>query len=504
MPRSAKCVGALLVVISLPLRSAAAASPAPPPAAPPPASAALVLTPCEIEHPLRLAVLPAECGVLNVAENPQDPRGRQIGLYVARVPAVSRRKLPDPLFVLAGGPGAAASDFYAGVAAVFARVQRDRDIVLVDQRGTGRSNRLDCPGDEDLTYRASDAEIKVHARQCLAILATRASVAYYTTSLAVQDLEQVRAALGYARINLYGASYGTRVAQHYLRRFPQRVRSVILDGVVPVELAIGPDTALDAEVALHDILGRCAHEPACKARFGDPMDDYQAVRAALKVSTVPVSVHDPATGEDTPFEFGRDHLASVLRLLSYTSEYAALLPLMLHAAVEREDYGPLAGQFLLAERSYGGAIAVGMHNSVVCSEDVPFFDPARVDRKRLAATYLGTAQLDGLATVCSLWPRGPVDADLHAPLVSAVPALLLSGSDDPVTPPAYAAQAARAFPHSVSLVMQGFGHGQLTVPCMDRVMAQFVAQGAVLGLDTGCTRAARPMPFFTSVNGPPP
>ncbi len=506
MPRSARCLGALLAIVSLPLRSAAAASPAPPPpvAPPPPATAALALVPCELEHPLHLAVLAAECGVLNVAENPQDPRGRQIELHIARVPAVSRRRLPDPLFVLAGGPGAAASDFYAGVAAVFARIQRDRDIVLVDQRGTGRSNRLDCPGDEHLSYHASDAEIKAQTRQCLAALATHASVAYYTTSLAVQDLEQVRAALGYPRINLYGASYGTRVAQHYLRRFPQRVRSVILDGVVPVELAIGPDTALDAEVALHDILGRCAQQSACKARFGDPMDDYQAVRAALKVSTVPVSVHDPATGEDTPFEFGRDHLASVLRLLSYTSEYAALLPLTLHAAVEREDYGPLAGQFLLAERSYGEAIAVGMHNSVVCSEDVPFYDPAHIDRKRLAATYLGTAQLDGLGAVCSLWPRGPVDADLHAPLVSAVPALLLSGSDDPVTPPAYAAQAAAAFPHSVSLVMPGFGHGQLTVPCMDRVMAQFVAQGTALGLDTSCTRAARPMAFFTSVNGPPP
>jgi pimeloyl-ACP methyl ester carboxylesterase len=484
----------------------AASPPAAPQAAPPapPAAPLLKLTRCELEHPLRLNVIPAECGQLKVAENPQDPNGRQIVLRVARIPAVNRRKQPDPLFVLAGGPGAAASDFYAGVAAVFARIQRDRDIVLVDQRGTGGSNRLDCPGGDDVNYRASDAEIKARARQCLATLATQANAAYYTTSLAVQDLEQVRAALGYERINFYGASYGTRVSQHYLRRFPQRVRSLILDGVVPPELAIGPETALDAEAALHSILERCTHEPACRARFADPLADYRAVRAALKVSTVPVSVRDPATGEDTPFEFGPHHLATVLRLLSYTSEYAALLPLMLHAAVEREDYAPLAGQFLLVERSYAEAIAVGMHNTVVCSEDVPFFDPARVDRKRLAATYLGTAQLDGLETVCSVWPRGPVDPDLHAPLTSDVPALLLSGSDDPATPPAYAEQAARAYVHSVSLVMPGFGHGQLTVPCMDRVMAQFIAKGAVEGLDTSCTRAARPMPFFTSVNGPPP
>jgi pimeloyl-ACP methyl ester carboxylesterase len=485
-----------------PATAAPAAPSAPSPAAP--SAPLLKLSPCELEHPLRLTVIAAECGVLNVAENPKDPRGRQIALKIARVPAVSRRKRPDPLFVLAGGPGAAAAAFYAGVAGVFARIQRDRDVVLVDQRGTGGSNRLDCPGEEDLVYTPSIAEITAHARQCLASLGTHANVAYYTTSLAVQDLDRVRAALGYQQINLYGGSYGTRVAQHYLRRFPQRVRSVILDGVVPVEMAVGPAAATDAEAALLAILARCSAESECKARFADPVADYHAVRGALKLSTVPVSVHDPTTGDDTPFEFGPDHLAGVLRLLSYTAEYAALLPLMLHAAAEREDYAPLAGQFLLTERAYGEAVAVGMHNSVVCAEDVPFFDLRHIDRARLAATFLGTALLDGLETVCRVWPRGAVDPDLHAPLTSDVPALLLSGSDDPATPPAYAAQAERAFTHHLSLVLQGFGHGQLTVPCMDRVMARFVERASVDGLDVSCTAAARPLAFFTSLNGPPP
>jgi pimeloyl-ACP methyl ester carboxylesterase len=457
-----------------------------------------------LEHPLHLAAYAAECGVLQVAENPQRPSGRQIGLFVARVDAISRRKRPDPLFILAGGPGAAASAFYATVAGAFSRILRDRDIVLVDQRGTGESNRLDCPQSEDLLYRATPAEISASTRVCLASLAGHADVAWYTTSLAVQDLERVRAALGYERINLYGASYGTRVAQHYLRRFPQRIRSVILDGVVPVGLALGPATATDAERALLDIFARCTAMPACHARFGDPAADYRAVRAALKESTVPVSVHDPTTGEDTPFEFGPDHLASVLRLLSYTAEYAALLPLMLHGAAEREDYAPLAAQFLLLERAYGESVAVGMHNSVVCAEDVPFFDLHAIDRAQLAATYMGTAQLDGLLAVCRLWPRGPVDADLHSPLLSDVPALLLSGGNDPVTPPAYARQAARAFRHRLLIVLEGFGHGQLTAPCIDRVMARFVELGSADGVDVSCIRAARPMPFFTSVNGPPP
>jgi len=190
--------------------------------------------------------------------------------------------------------------------------------------------------------------------------------------------------------------------------------------------------------------------------------------------------------------------------LSYTSETAALLPLVLHAAAAHEDYAPLAAQYLLVERAYAQTIAVGMHNSVVCSEDVPLFGAYPIDRARLAATYLGTRQLDGLKSVCRVWPRGPVDADLRAPLRSGVPALLLSGSDDPVAPPAGAHEAARGFTHHLEVVLEGFGHGQLTAPCVDRVMARFIARASVEALDVSCVHAARPLPFFTSLNGPPP
>jgi hypothetical protein len=145
-----------------------------------------------------------------------------------------------------------------------------------------------------------------------------------------------------------------------------------------------------------------------------------------------------------------------------------------------------------------------MHNSVVCSEDVPLFASVPIDRARIASTYLGTRQLDGLVSVCRAWPRGEVDADLHAPLTSAVPALLLSGSDDPATPPAFAHEAAGSFAQHLELVLEGFGHGQLTAPCVDRVMAQFVMHASVEALDASCVHDARPLPFFTSLNGPPP
>jgi pimeloyl-ACP methyl ester carboxylesterase len=467
------------------------------------AAGRLLLSPCELHQSEELTLIQAECGRLAVAENPGAPHGRRIELRVAIVPAVSTRKRPDPLFILAGGPGMAATSFYASVAPVFADIHRDRDIVLVDQRGTGGSNALDCESSEEDLYQ-STAEIVPETERCLKMLGARADVRFYTTSLAVEDLDRVRAALGYDRINLYGSSYGTIVAQQYIRRFPERVRSVILDGVVPPQLALGATSALDAQAALSRIFARCVQEPACHARFGDPAASYRQVRDALAARPVWVDLTDPTSGEPYRLQFTTDHLAMVLRLASYTPELAALLPLDLHEAGTTGDFVPLAGQFLLIDRVYGDAVAEGMNYTVVCSEDVPFYHVNAEQRAELATTFLGTSELDGLDAVCRIWPHGPVDPDFHQPLHSQVPALLLSGGNDPITPPRYAALAARGFARSLSVVIPGFGHGQLTDPCMAGVMAQFVRRASVSGLDTACTRNLSPMPFFLTRNGPAP
>jgi pimeloyl-ACP methyl ester carboxylesterase len=468
------------------------------------AHAALALAPCRLEHPSHLVAIEAECGTLTVPEDPLDPHGRSIGIAVARVPAISRHRKADALFILPGGPGMAASTFYTAVAAAFARIHRDRDIVLVDQRGTGGSNALTCQMNEEALWRAADAALTAETAKCLAALNTHAQPAFYTTSLAVGDLDRVRAALGYEHINLYGASYGTRVAQQYLRRFPTRTRTTILDGVVPPPALLGPALALDAQAALEAILARCAAEPSCRARFGDPLQSYRALRATLDAHPVAVHLPDPASGAPVDLEFTSLHLAAVLRLSSYTSEQAALLPLVLTLAARDGNFAPLAAQFLMVDRSYDEALAYGMHNAVVCSEDVPFYDPAHIDRERLARTYLGSSQLDALMRVCAHWPRGPVDTDLHAPLHSAVPVLLLSGSDDPVTPPAYAEQAQRGLEHALSVVVRGTGHGQIADPCVGGLMARFIDAGTTDGLDVSCTQRVRPFSFFTSLAGPPP
>ena len=462
----------------------------------------LRLASCELRAPGGLALVKAQCGRLPVPENPADPQGRRIELAVAVVPAVSTAPRPDPLFVLAGGPGMAATAFYASVASAFALIHLDRDIVLVDQRGTGGSNALECPSSRGHAGPPTPAELAAETERCLTRLRNHAHVRYYTTDLAVQDLDRVRAALGYGRIDLYGSSYGTVVAQEYLRRYPARVRSMILDGVVPPQVAVGALSALSAQQALWGDFAHCDREPQCRARFGDPREIYRSVSERLARPAL-VRLADPTSGAPRQVRFGRFQLAQVLRLASYTPELAALLPLDLHEAAAG-NLEPIAGQYLLIDRLYADAVAVGMNNTVVCSEDVPFYRVTAEQRAQMHATFLGTAPLEELEAVCKLWPHGPVAADFHAPLRSDVPTLLLSGGDDPITPPAYAAQAAEDLTQSLSLVIPGFGHGQLMDPCMDRVLAQFVQRASVAQLDAACTRALKPMPFFVTLNGPPP
>jgi pimeloyl-ACP methyl ester carboxylesterase len=463
------------------------------------------LQPCRIEHPARMLALPAECGTFEVAENPAEPNGRRIGLFVARVPAISLDKAPDPLFLIAGGPGTSAVDLYTSSAQPFDRVRRDRDIVLLDQRGTGRSHRLDCHyKDQDLFKAIDENQAGPENIKCRDELSKDSDLRQYTTSVAVLDLDAVRVALGYQQINLYGGSYGTRVAQHYARRFPKSTRTLILDGVVNPEQVLGPAIAIDAERALERILARCKADVSCARAFSDPFKDYRELRGRLAQKPVPVTVSDAATGRPIPFDFTSRHLSAVLRFASYNDDQAALMPLSLHLAVHEQNFMPLANQFRVFARSLQEAFAYGMHNSVACSEDAPLIDTARLDLVALNATHMGAEQVEQLVEACREWPQGVVDRDLHAPLSSDAAALLLSGSDDPVTPPQYATLAQRAFADSKHVIIKGHGHGQLGAPCVDRVIADFVRAGTARDLDVACTQKLPPMPFFTTLAGPAP
>jgi pimeloyl-ACP methyl ester carboxylesterase len=469
-----------------------------------PAPTALPLHECRLEHPLKLSSVAARCGILKVAEDPAHTAGAAIDLSVAVIPALNRRARAAPLFLLAGGPGQAASDLYVSFAGAFARVNRNHDIVLLDQRGTGKSAPLFCSYPEDWRE-TSEAEAMAALRRatlaCLAKFGDR--VRYYTSSIAVRDLEQVRRALGYGEIDLYAASYGTRVAELYMRRYPKSVHAVILDGVTYPQQAIGPDTPQDGEEALNLIVARCRQAPDCAAAYPDLSQDLGALRRRFGPEKSALTMTDPSSGLPLEIEFSRSMLGASLRLLSYSASEATLLPTLIHqAALGR--LAPLAAQTVMMTRQIGDQLASGMQNSVICSEDEPYFTAGSIDRLKIAQTYQGTDQLDGFAEICKLWPRGPVDADLHAPLQSVVPALLLSGDADPVTPPRDAERLAAGFLRHRHLVLSGEGHGQFATGCVPKLMAEFLDAADPQGLDATCLKQHQPAPFFVGLTGPAP
>jgi pimeloyl-ACP methyl ester carboxylesterase len=472
--------------------------------APPAAAEDAALLPtieCRLEHPLRLSSIAARCGTLRVSIDREHPKEGYIDLKVAVVPALNRRSTAAPLFLLAGGPGQSAMQVYVALSSAFARINRNHAIVLLDQRGTGNSDQQSCVYPEDWQEPADPMPaLRKATADCLAKLGAR--VRFYTTSIAVRDLDAVRAALGYELIDLYGGSYGTRVAELYMRRYPAHVHAVILDGVTYPQQAIGVETPQDAERALNLIVARCVQTADCAATYPQLQDDLNLLLRQFGPQKVLVTIDDPNSGLPLEFEFNRRIFNAALRMLSYSSMQASLLPTLIHEAAHGK-LRPLAAQSVMNMRQISDQLANGMQYSVICSEDEPLF-AAAIDRARMAKTYQGTDMADALHEICKLWPRGPVDADLHAALHSDIPTLLLSGEADPVTPPIDAERAAEGLTRHRHLILKGEGHGQLNTGCMPIIAADFLDNAAPGKLDASCLDRHTPEPFFLSMTGPAP
>lgn len=445
----------------------------------------------------------AECATFTVAENPADPNGNTIALYVARIKSLSPAPAADPLVLVAGGPGGSAVEMYLNLGRAFASVLDERDILLVDQRGTGRSQPLTCSSDlSSLEDELSIEESRKTAAKCLAEL--DGDPRFYTTSVAVGDLEALREVAGYDQLNIYGVSYGTRVAQHYLRRFPERTRTLVLDGVVPPTLALGPGIAVNAQTTLDSIFARCAADSNCMAAFPTLAADFAALGERLRSDPPVVAYSDPTTGEPSELKLQYSTLAVVARLLSYAPETASLIPYTLQQAANA-NYASLTSQAVNILQSLSSTLTYGMHNAVMCSEDAPYI--GAFDKAALEQTYLGANQTESIIAICEEWPLGIVDDDIKAPLQSAKPVLLLSGEFDPITPPEYAEQAAAGLTNSHHFVAPGQGHGVIARGCIPRLVAQFFADAdiaAVVEAEDGCIARQRAMPFFVNSMGPEP
>jgi pimeloyl-ACP methyl ester carboxylesterase len=443
----------------------------------------------------------AYCGTLTVFENRDTRQGRTIDLKIILLPALGNEPKPDPLFFLAGGPGQGAAEMARPLRELFRRVQADRDIVLVDQRGTGKSNPLECKSDENSLAAINEPvdTTMMRLRRCAESL--DADLRLYTTAIAMDDLNEVREYLGYDQINVYGGSYGTRAALVYLRQHESTVRSVILDGVAPPDMRLPLFFARDAQRALDRLLADCDGHEDCRAKFPRLSARLRTLVAALDASPVKVRLMHPRTGIAEDVTVNGEFVANVLFGALYSPLTSSLLPELI-ARAERHEFQSLLA-LAMANDGATSNMSIGMQMSVVCAEDVPRITQEQIEQVA-KQTIFGTHLLASRMKICEFWPRGEVDPSYYEPVKSNVPVLVLSGDLDPVTPPEWGESVLPHLPNSRHIVVPATGHGAISTGCGIRLVQDFLQAAAFDEIDTSCLAALKRPPFFLTPAGPDP
>jgi pimeloyl-ACP methyl ester carboxylesterase len=457
----------------------------------------LTLQDCQLSGTGMSYSISARCGTLPVYEDQVQKSGRQINLNLAVIPAVSKTAQSDALFLLAGGPGQAATENFPQLISVLDRLHQKRDIVLVDQRGTGNSNPLRCPTPASDDPTPTPEQVSQSLKDCLASL--KADTRFYSTATFVEDIEQARQALGYQSLDLVGISYGTRVALAYMRQYPQSTRTVTLDSVAATDWELGPQNPANAQHALDLVFERCAADPACQAAFPNSRADFQKLIATLRQQPAEVTLPDPISGNLTHVKLSANQVATTIQMLLYAPETVAMIPLLVHETTVRGDFSLLAAQYLISTGDFGQSIYDGLYLSVLCAEDVPFYptNPVQVE------SYLPDRTAD-ITRQCAIWPSAKVSSEFKQPVRSAIPTLLLSGEADPITPPSNAEKAAAGLSNSLNLVVPGIGHNVIYRGCVPKILTSFIESGTPQGLDTTCVKEIRPAPFMLSFSGSQP
>ncbi|MBV8500160.1 MAG: alpha/beta hydrolase [Paucibacter sp.] len=441
-----------------------------------------------------------QCGSVQRPLDPAKPQGTQIEIHYIVVPAMARNKQPDPVLFIAGGPGQSSINIASVVMDRLARLNNRRDLVFVDQRGTGLSAPLQCP-DEDRESLAKTMgrnrqfEVFDACRQALQSL-PYGDLRMFTTTIAMQDMDAVREQLGAEQWNVIGGSYGTRAALEYLRQFPSHVRRTVIDGVAPPDMVLPESFSADNQAALDAMFKGCEADKACAARYPKLRDEWQGLLASLPRQ---VNLMHPLTGASESVEIGRYSLLSLVRSPLYGPAAAALLPAAIHEASQGR-FGPLMAIGASVGSSRKTKISEGMHFSVVCAEDVP-----RMGQPGAGSTDFGRSFAEGYERICRNWPRGDVPAAFYTVPPSPSPVLLLSGGADPVTPPRHAERMAKALGATNASLVQHVvvpesGHGVMGVPCVAELIFRFIdakTDGQALPQDAACAvKIPRPLPWL--------
>lgn len=471
-------------------------------AAPEPATSELAerltLAPCRIpkvteQGPVEGEEVEVKCGTFLVPEDRSVAGGRMLPLRVVIVPSRSGRPR-EPVFFLSGGPGQAATEQASGYAGWWQ--PEHHDVVLMDLRGTGEGNALDCRlggSDENpQAYLEGLLADGVGYAACRDELQRRADLSRYTTMIAMQDLDELRRALGYDRINLEGGSYGTRAAITYIRMFGEHVHAALLTSLMPVENRGPLYHAAAAQRAFDLLVEQCRAEAPCRAAYPDMAGDLRTVLARLRERPAPVRVPHPSTGAPIEVSLTAPRFADALRVMLYSVEGGRSVPLLLQRA-RAGDLAPFAQAAVQSSRGFVKSIRTGLMLSFTCAEDVSRIRPEEV-AVETAGSFIGDQRVRSQMAACSVWPRGHVPEDYYRPLRSDVPVLLVSGNLDPVTPPSWGGIALRSFPNGLHVVLPG-AHTP-TNDCVVSLARRLFLTGTTRGLDTRCVSALRNPSFL--------
>lgn len=443
----------------------------------------------------------AQCGTFTVAENPAKTDGRQLALNVLRIPSIKESD-KAPIFFISGGPGQGSTELAQMMRANFDELLTERDFVFVDQRGTGKSHPLDCDSDmmENVDKPSKEAaQIQLQKlKECVAKL--DADYTYYSTPYAVKDLEAVRQALGYSKINLWGISYGTRVVLEYNRAFPQSIARSVLDGVAPVSIELPVHGNEDASRSLEKVFTACAQSAPCAERFGDLQARWTALLQDLRKNPRMIRLQHPRTEESFDAYLDDVNVSGQVRMSLYNREVSSMLPLAIDKAVNG-DFSILASIILVGFEQTQESLSEVMHLAVLCNEDQQLAKFSQAQPLREQVELLHAADLKDFTMMCDIFPRFDIDPDYFSAFKSDVPALLLSGEFDPVTPPLWAERAKQHFNHAQHIVAPGGHHGISTLGCMSSLITDFY-NGEALPLDASCAEDIQAKPFFIDNAGP--
>ena len=431
------------------------------------------------------------CGTLTVPERHERPGGRHVRLAVARLAARSPNPAPDPLLILVGGPG---DSGLAGVAPFLTSSARDaRDVIFLDQRGTGASTpSLACPELDalvvpQLATRPNDRstrEAQLEAtRTCRSRLVDDGvDLGAYTSAESAADVADLRIALGLERWDVQGTSYGTRLALTLARDHPQGVRALVLDSTVPLQIDGRAELRPNAQRAFDELFKGCAADPACAAAYGDLGRRTSALVARLDVRPESASAPDPLTGKPVTVAFDGDVIASSLFGGLYRTDLIPLLPSLL-AAADRGELPNVAAAIVSETVGRLSGFSRGMNLSVQCAEEEPF-------TRGPGPPLLGLdVELDVIVPAqCETWDVGRAPAIETKAVRSDIPTLIVAGQYDPITPPAWGQLVAKTLPASTFVEFPGQGHGQFVAECPRSIRSAFLADPS-RPPDTTCVAA---------------